>query len=121
MSLKARNTLRKIDVIVMKELTNRDPKGIYTFDLSCDTLPNNSQEDHQLGQLIKLQEYESINIESFKNKGVDYMFTLDADIVGLQSHIHEFAPDFRVAFKYYIAGEWENAMDQISVCQERWQ
>lgn len=44
-------------------------------------------EDHEVGDLIKLQEYESINIESFKNKGVDYMFTLDSDIVGLQSHI----------------------------------
>lgn len=32
MSLKARNTLRKIDVIVMKE--NKDPIGIYTYDLS---------------------------------------------------------------------------------------
>lgn len=32
MSLKARNTLRKIDVVVMKE--NKDPLGIYTYDLS---------------------------------------------------------------------------------------
>lgn len=32
MSLKARNTLRKIDVIVMKE--SKEPRGVYTFDLS---------------------------------------------------------------------------------------
>lgn len=32
MSLKARNTLRKIDVVTMKE--HKDPLGIYTFDLS---------------------------------------------------------------------------------------
>ncbi|MFO0117686.1 MAG: hypothetical protein ACK521_08755 [bacterium] len=32
MSLKARNTLRKIDVITMKEC--KEPMGIYTFDLS---------------------------------------------------------------------------------------
>jgi len=32
MSLKARNTLRKIDVIIMKEY--KDPLGIYTYDLS---------------------------------------------------------------------------------------
>jgi hypothetical protein len=32
MSLKARNTLRKIDVIVMNE--SKEPKGLYTFDLS---------------------------------------------------------------------------------------
>jgi len=83
MSLKARNTLRKIDVIVMNE--SKEPRGIYTFDLSF----NNQEsmiipDDHECGDLIKLQEYESINIESFKNKGVDYMFTLDSDIVGLQ-------------------------------------
>ncbi len=56
--------------------------------------------------MIKLGQYESINIESFKNKGVDYMFTLDSDIVGLQSSIQEFNPLFRQAFKSYIAGEW---------------
>lgn len=32
MSLKSRNTLRKIDVIVMIE--SKEPRGIYTFDLS---------------------------------------------------------------------------------------
>ena len=47
----------------------------------------NIPEDHKMGELIKLGEYETINIESFKNKGVDYMFTLDSDIVGLQQHI----------------------------------
>jgi hypothetical protein len=81
MSLKARNTLRKIDVITMNE--SKEPRGIYTFDLSFNNLETNIPDDHEVGDLIKLQEYESINIESFKNKGVDYMFTLDSDIVGL--------------------------------------
>lgn len=94
MSLKARHTLRKIDVITMKE--SREPMGLYTFDLSfgnqdSDLVP----EDHEIGNLIKLGQYETINIESFKNKGVDYMFTLDSDIVGLQQHIQEFNPIFR--------------------------
>ena len=40
-------------------------------------------EDHKIGAFIKLPEYETINIESFKNKGVDYMFTLDSDLVSL--------------------------------------
>ncbi len=34
MSLKARNTLRKIDVILMNE--HKDPLGLYTFDISFD-------------------------------------------------------------------------------------
>lgn len=86
MSLKARNTLRKIDVITMKEC--KDPMGIYTFDLSFNNIEQTLiSEDHKVGDLIKLQQYETINIESFKNKGVDYMFTLDSDIVGLQQHI----------------------------------
>jgi len=86
MSLKARHTLRKIDVITMKE--SREPMGLYTFDLSFTNIDMEAiPEDHQIGNLIKLAQYETINIESFKNKGVDYMFTLDSDIVGLQSHI----------------------------------
>jgi hypothetical protein len=32
MSLKARNTLRKIDVITMKE--HKEPLGVYTYDIS---------------------------------------------------------------------------------------
>jgi len=84
MSLKARNTLRKIDVICMKE--HKDPLGLFTYDLS---FPEQMliPEEHEIGDLIKLAEFETINIESFKNKGVDYMFTLDSDLVGLQQHI----------------------------------
>jgi len=95
MSLKARNTLRKIDVITMKECKDQ-PMGVYTFDLSFNNMEQVMiPEDHEVGDLIKLSQYETINIESFKNKGVDYMFTLDSDIVGLQQHIQEFAPIFR--------------------------
>lgn len=91
MSLKARNTLRKIDVILLnmynnqgQNAQNNEPIGIYTFDLSFNNKEAvNISEDHKIGDLIKLAEYETINIESFKNKGVDYMFTLDSDIVGL--------------------------------------
>ena len=58
--------------------------GIYCFDLSFNNIDNDLiPDDHQIGDLIKLAQYEPINIESFKNKGVDYMFTLDSDIVGL--------------------------------------
>lgn len=58
--------------------------GIYTFDLSFNNMEQQMiPEDHRIGDLIKLSQYETINIESFKNKGVDYMFTLDSDLVGL--------------------------------------
>jgi len=120
MSLKARNTLRKIDVIVMRE--HKDPRGIYTFDISFNNQEAGSIPDgHEVGDLIKLQQYESINIESFKNKGVDYMFTLDSDIVGLQQHIQEFAPIFRQAFKCYVAGNWQQAFDNVERCLELWE
>ena len=66
----------------MKEC--KDPMGIYCFDLSFNHIDNDLiPDDHQIGDLIKLAQYETINIESFKNKGVDYMFTLDSDIVDL--------------------------------------
>jgi len=83
MSLKARNTLRKIDVVSINCLKEPLSLGIYTYDMSFSndqTLPN---DEHEVGGLIKLAEYETINIESFKNRGVDYMFTLDSDLVGL--------------------------------------
>ena len=54
MSLKARTTLRKIDVIAMKEW--KDEKlGLYTFDFSLSNQDiNNIPEEHELGDLIKL-------------------------------------------------------------------
>lgn len=119
MSLKARSTLRKIDVIVMNE--SKEPRGIYTFDLSFNNQDQNIPDDHEIGDLIKLQEYESINIESFKNKGVDYMFTLDSDIVGLQTHIQEFNPIFRQAFKSYIQGEFGEAYENVERSLELWE
>ena len=45
MSLKARHTLRKIDVISMKEY--KEPMGIYCFDLSFNHIDNDLiPEDH---------------------------------------------------------------------------
>ena len=65
MSLKARNTLRKIDVISMKEW-KEERLGIYTFDLSFGGYDVYSvSEEHEVGDLIKLPEFETINIESF--------------------------------------------------------
>jgi class 3 adenylate cyclase len=52
MSLKARNTLRKIDVITMAE--SKEPRGIYTFDLSFNNQETNLPDDHEVGDLIKL-------------------------------------------------------------------
>lgn len=121
MSLKARNTLRKIDVITMKE--SSDPRGIFAFDISYTNLENteNIPDDHKTGELIKLSQYKNINIEGFKDKEVDYMFTLDSDIVESQSRILEFNPIFRQAFKSYIAGEWQYAYDHIERCLECWE
>lgn len=128
MSLKARNTVRKIDCITMNIFKNqtllqqREPLGIYTFDMSYKNQETArvQDEDHQVGDLIKLEQYENINIESFKNKSVDYMFTLDSDIVGLQQHIQEFNPIFRQAFKSYIKGDWAEAELNIDRCLELW-
>ena len=100
----------------------KDIKGIYTFDMSFENKGiQGIPEDHEIGELIKLQEYESINIESFKNKGVDYMFTLDSDIVGLQEHILEFGPLFRQAFLHYISGKWNDAYIAFVRCLELWE
>ena len=128
MSLKARNTLRKIDVVLMDTFINpnlqttQEPMGLYTFDMSFNNAEISTiSEDHEVGDLIKLTQYETINIENFKNKGVDYMFTLDSDIVGLQQHIMEFNPIFRQAFKTYISGDWGQAYEQIERCLELWE
>ena len=65
MSLKARNTLRKIEVISMKEW-KEERLGIYTFDLTFSGQDFNSiPEDNEIGDFIKLPEFETINTEIF--------------------------------------------------------
>lgn len=50
------------------------------------------------------------------------MFTLDSDIVGLQTHIQEFNPIFRQAFMSYIKGDWsEDCFSNIMRCLELWE
>ena len=38
-------------------------------------------EPYEQGGLIKHAEFDGKDIESYKNKGVDYMFTVDHDLV----------------------------------------
>ena len=66
----------------MKEWKN-EKLGIYTFDISFQDDKNLVLlDDHNLGDLIKLPEYENINIEFFqKQRGYDCMFIFDSDIV----------------------------------------
>ena len=61
MSLKARNTLRKIDVITMNTFVNpvlqnvQEAMGLYTFDMSFNNQEAGSvPEEHEAGDLIKL-------------------------------------------------------------------
>lgn len=41
-------------------------------------------ETYELGGLVKHEKYENHTIDMFKNKGVDYMFTVDHDFISLQ-------------------------------------
>ena len=50
----------------MKE--HKEPLGLFTYDISFSQFEQISiPDDHEIGELIKLPEYETINIESFKN------------------------------------------------------
>mmetsp|Transcript_18182 Transcript_18182/g.32588 ORF Transcript_18182/g.32588 Transcript_18182/m.32588 type:complete len:831 (-) Transcript_18182:1201-3693(-) len=109
LSVKAKSCCRRVDTIVTK--FPREPFGIYCYDLTNDE-PSYVPEEHKMGQLIKLQELDSVNVESFQHKGVDYMFTLDSDIVVLQRQLHQisFFEDFRSAYAAYMSGEWTEAI-----------
>lgn len=107
LSVKAKSCCRRIDTIITT--FPREPFGIYCFDLTNDE-PSYVPEDHKLGRLIKKQVLDSVNVESFQNKGVDYMFTLDSDIDILQKSLHLFFEDFRSAYAAYMSGEWTEAI-----------
>eukprot|EP00358_Blepharisma_japonicum_P004299 CAMPEP_0202954426 /NCGR_PEP_ID=MMETSP1395-20130829/50803_1 /ASSEMBLY_ACC=CAM_ASM_000871 /TAXON_ID=5961 /ORGANISM="Blepharisma japonicum, Strain Stock R1072" /LENGTH=321 /DNA_ID=CAMNT_0049669947 /DNA_START=1193 /DNA_END=2155 /DNA_ORIENTATION=- len=108
LSVKAKTCCRRIDTVYVNYLPNTF--GLYTFDITEKELP--VPETHQLGKLIKLQKLDSVNVESFQHKGVDYMFTLDSDIVGMQQDIPQhFFDSFRHAYVDYISGQWDEAKE----------
>ena len=108
LSIKAKTCCRRIDTVTIRYIQNQF--GIYTFDIN--NKDNPEPEGHVLGNLIKLQELDSVNVENFQHKGVDYMFTLDSDIVGLQKDIPaHFFESFRHAYVDYISGQWDEAKE----------
>jgi hypothetical protein len=110
LSIKAKTCCRRIDTVTIQYLPNQF--GIYTFDTTAKEVQ--TPDGHILGQLIKLQELDSVNVENFQHKGVDYMFTLDSDIVELQKDIpSHFFESFRHAYVNYISGQWDEAKEYL--------
>ena len=111
LSIKAKTCCRRIDTVTIDYLLNQ-VFGLYTFDINAKDIAE--PEGHVLGSLIKLQELDSVNVENFQHKGVDYMFTLDSDIVGLQRDIpNHFFDSFRHAYVDYISGQWNEAKEYL--------
>lgn len=108
LSVKAKTCCRRIDTVYVSYLPNTF--GLYTFDVTDKELL--APDLHQIGKLIKLAKLDSVNVESFQHKGVDYMFTLDSDIVGLQQDIPaHFFDSFRHAYVDYISGQWDECRE----------
>jgi hypothetical protein len=74
-------------------------------------------EVHTIGALIKLTELASVNVESFEHQGVDYVFTLDSDLVLLQrGFTHSFYSEFRNAYAAYVGGDWGECLTMLGNC-----
>lgn len=116
LSIKAKTCCRRIDTVTIDYL--QAEFGIYTFDIVYNEL--SEPEGHIIGHLIKLPELDSVNVENFQHKGVDYMFTLDSDIIGLQKGIEsDFLDPFRHAYVDYISGQWEEALQYLKKALDR--
>ena len=77
LSVKAKIACRKIDMVSVGFI--KEPFGIYSYDLPEETVQEIAE--HKIGGLIKRVELESVNVEYFQNKGVEYMFTIDEDLL----------------------------------------
>ena len=114
LTAKVKSFLRKIDVIIMSEI--KDPLGLCTFDMS-EEIVEAQQEDHVIGQLILLEEFSSANIDAYKSKSPDYMFTTDADIAALHKGADEILSPYKEGLAGYISGDWESAGEWIEQVQ----
>ena len=113
LSVKAKSRCRRIDNVYVQ--LQKDPFGVYTFDMTNEVVP--MPEVHSIGALIKLTELASVNVESFEHQGVDYVFTLDSDLVLLQrGFTHSFYSEFRNAYAAYVGGDWGECLTMLANC-----
>eukprot|EP00831_Metopus_contortus_P013948 TRINITY_DN15712_c0_g1_i1.p1 TRINITY_DN15712_c0_g1~~TRINITY_DN15712_c0_g1_i1.p1 ORF type:complete len:296 (+),score=81.24 TRINITY_DN15712_c0_g1_i1:85-972(+) len=113
---KVKAFLRKVDVVLVSEL--KDPFGIYTFDMSEDTIE--AHEEHKIGDIIPLEEYSTANLDAYKEKSADFMFIIDADIASLHRNADEIMGPYRDALASFISGDWEQATDLLELCVGVW-
>ena len=112
LTAKVKGYIRKIDVITMNEL--KSPVSLYTFEIA-DEVPEIG-EDHIIGDIILKEEFTSANIEAYKAKSEDYMFTIDADIAQSYQIIDQIQETYKEALADYISVSWENASNSLESC-----
>ena len=113
---KVKNFLRKVDVIVTSEI--KEPFGLYTFDMGEDQVE--APEGHTTGDTILLEDFTSANIDAYKHKSSDYMFTTDADINTLHKNADDISNPYREALASFFSGDWENAAEWLEQCLGVW-
>ncbi len=116
LTAKVKSFLRKIDVVTTSEL--KDPVGLFTFDMGNETCE--VPEGHKTGEVILLEDFAGANIDAYKSKSADYMFTTDADIDTLHKNADEIANQYKEALAFYVSGDWDNAFEWLDQCLGVW-
>eukprot|EP00386_Alphamonas_edax_P009943 GDKI01032478.1.p1 GENE.GDKI01032478.1~~GDKI01032478.1.p1 ORF type:complete len:848 (-),score=288.72 GDKI01032478.1:159-2702(-) len=110
LSLKAKERVRKVDVILPHFGVN-EPIGLYSFDIEEKEVPlPPGHEVRKMGEIVKPEDIDELPIEHLSGAGVEYMFVMDNDIVCVQKGIpDELFTVYRSALCSYCDGDWQAA------------
>lgn len=107
---------RRIDTIISEHI--KDPFGLFTFNIYDDPyMPEPKKGDKKperewpVGATI-------FSSDAIKYDEVDELFRLDLDIISMQksSLANDFGNHFAQAYEFYIAGQWNEAVELFNHC-----
>jgi hypothetical protein len=119
LSLRAKERMRKIDVVKMMDKVT----GLYCFNVNfASKIDDKFNENRELGALVKDEGLSDINSSTLEKEGAEFLFVIDRDVARLQTGIpEELNLDYREALCQLLEGNWDAALEVlVRILKELW-
>jgi class 3 adenylate cyclase len=105
-SLNAKDKCRLIDMVKIGETQI----NLYTFDIGHNFELEIPPEGHQVGQLVRPEDFTDIDVDTLAQEAAAHLFAMDRDVALLQAKIPEkLTIDYRQGLSHMASGEWAEA------------
>merc|ERR1719247_2196777 len=119
LSLRAKERMRKIDVVKMMDMVT----GLYAYNVNfASRIDDRATEHFEIGELSKDEGLMDISSETLEKEGAEFLFVIDRDVAKLQEGIpEELNLDYREALCQLLEGNWDAALEVlVRILREIW-